>query len=181
MLFPPISLYHWMSECFIVYNLYGIKHLFFLLTLFIWRGPQAQHAPEAYHIQYYSAAMSGAMMHVMFWILNYLSLQESVCFSFIYYFPVWMYPDSSFLLYTESIILTIYAPMSYAQGCINHWCIGGFMHKSPRGRFQGPYWGGWRSRCIKELVRLAQAAPPITKLIRNQETTVRYMVCASSA
>ncbi len=52
-------------------------------------------------------------------------------------------------------LLTIYAPMiytapcimfwlcthpkHYAQGCINHRCIGGFMHKSPRGRFQGPY------------------------------------------
>ncbi len=46
-------------------------------------------------------------------------------------------------------------PKHYAQVCINHRCIGGFMHKSPRGRFQGPYWGGWRSRCIKELVHPA--------------------------
>ncbi len=46
----------------------------------------------------------------------------------------------------------------YAQGC-NHRYIGGFMHKSPQGRFQGPYWGGWRSRCIKELDRSARAAP----------------------
>ncbi len=51
-------------------------------------------------------------------------------------------------------------PKHYAQGCINHMCIGGFMHKSPQGRFQGPYWGGWRSRCIKELVCPARAAPP---------------------
>jgi hypothetical protein len=33
-----------------------------------------------------------------------------------------------------------------------------FMNKSPRGRFQGPYCGGWRSRCIKELNRPAWAA-----------------------
>ncbi len=39
-------------------------------------------------------------------------------------------------------------------------CKGGFMHKSPRGRFQGQYCGGWRSRCIKELVRPARPAPP---------------------
>ncbi len=39
----------------------------------------------------------------------------------------------------------------YAQGRINHRCIGGFMYKSPRGRFQGPYCGGWGSKCIKEL------------------------------
>jgi hypothetical protein len=31
---------------------------------------------------------------------------------------------------------------------------------SPRGRFQGPYWGGWRSRCIKVPVRPARATPP---------------------
>ncbi len=48
----------------------------------------------------------------------------------------------------------------YEGGCINHRCIGGFMHKSPRGRFQGTYWGGWRSRWIKELVHPARAAPP---------------------
>ncbi len=30
-------------------------------------------------------------------------------------------------------------PKHYAQGCINHRCIGGFMHKSPLGRFQDPY------------------------------------------
>jgi hypothetical protein len=65
------------------------------------------------------------------------------------------------------------------------------MYKSPRGRFQGPYCGGWGSRCIKELNRPvgllrcikklnrpARAAPPITKLIRNQEATVRYIICA---
>ncbi len=44
-------------------------------------------------------------------------------------------------------------PNHYAQGCINHRCIGGFMYKSPRGRFQGSYCGGggWGSRCIKGL------------------------------
>ncbi len=65
-------------------------------------------------------------------------------------------------------------PEHYAPGCIYHRCIGRFMHKSPCERFQGPYWGGWRSRCIKELVCPARATPPITKLIRNHETTVRY-------
>ncbi len=44
------------------------------------------------------------------------------------------------------------------QKRINHRCIGGFMYKSPRGRFQGPYCGGWGSRCIKELNRPARAA-----------------------
>jgi hypothetical protein len=33
-------------------------------------------------------------------------------------------------------------------------------------------------RCIKELNRPARAASPITKL-RNQEKTVRYIICAS--
>jgi hypothetical protein len=45
----------------------------------------------------------------------------------------------------------------YAQGCINHRCIGGFMYKSPQGRFQCPYCGGWGSRCTKELNRPAWA------------------------
>ncbi len=86
--------------------------------------------------------------------------------------------------------LTINAPMIYTAPCIMFWMhayplrrqeeVGpwnlrvfwalwnviepiGFMHKSPRGRSQGPYWGGWRSRCIKELDRPALAAPsPIT-------------------
>ncbi len=49
--------------------------------------------------------MSGAMMHVMFWILNYLCrrahvFRSSIIFSVCLYC---MYPDSSFLLYTESI------------------------------------------------------------------------------
>ncbi len=35
--------------------------------------------------------------------------------------------------------------------------------------------------CIKELNRPARAAPPITKLIRNQEETVRYIICTSGA
>jgi hypothetical protein len=30
----------------------------------------------------------------------------------------------------------------YAQGCINHRCIGGFMHMSPRGRFRAYTEGG---------------------------------------
>ncbi len=45
-----------------------------------------------------------------------------------------------------------------ARGCIHHRCICGFMYKSPRGRFQGPYCGGWGSRCIKELNCPAWAA-----------------------
>ncbi len=66
-------------------------------------------------------------------------------------------------------------PKHYAQGCINHKCIGGFMHKSPQGRFQGPYLEGWRSRCIKELVHPARAAPPFTKFIRNQFQITRQL------
>ena len=46
------------------------------------------------------------------------------------------------------------------------------MHKSMR---EVSCLGGW-SRCIKELVRPARQLPPITKLIRNQETTVRYII-----
>jgi hypothetical protein len=34
---------------------------------------------------------------------------------------------------------------------------------------------------MKELVRPARAVPPITKLIGNQEATVRYIICASGA
>jgi hypothetical protein len=54
----------------------------------------------------------------------------------------------------------MHASKHYAQGCLNHRSLGGFLHKSPRWRFQGPYWGGggWRSRCIMELNRPARAA-----------------------
>ncbi len=57
-------------------------------------------------------------------------------------------------------IMDMHESKTLCTGCINHRCIGGFMHKSPRGRFQDPYWGGWRSRFIKELDRPARAAPP---------------------
>jgi hypothetical protein len=73
------------------------------------------------------------------------------------------------------------------QGCINHRCIGGFMHNSPQGRFQSPYWRGWRSRCIKELYRPARAAsPPLhnfkvhnmrLRCIKNN-TSVRLCSCS---
>ncbi len=55
------------------------------------------------------------------------------------------------------------------------------MYKSPKGSFKGSNCGGWGSRCIKELNRPAWAAPPITKLFRNQEEIVRYIICASGA
>ncbi len=58
----------------------------------------------------------------------------------------------------------------------NRWVS--FGAQKTRGRFQGLYCGGWGSRCIKELNRPALAAPPST-LIRNQEETVRYIICAS--
>jgi hypothetical protein len=57
-------------------------------------------------------------------------------------------------------------------GGINCRRIGGFMYKSPPGRFQGPYCGWWGSRlrilitllgllrCLKELNRTARADPP---------------------
>jgi hypothetical protein len=35
-------------------------------------------------------------------------------------------------------VMDMHASKHYAQGCINHRYIGGFMHKSPRGRFQCP-------------------------------------------
>ncbi len=41
--------------------------------------------------------------------------------------------------------------------------------------------GGWESRCIKELNCPARAVTPITKLTRNQEETVRYIICTSGA
>ncbi len=50
-------------------------------------------------------------------------------------------------------------PLPLAKVMDMHTSIG-FMHKIPRGRFQGPYLGGWRSRCIKELVCPARPAPP---------------------
>ncbi len=79
-------------------------------------------------------------------------------------------------------VMDMHASKTLCTGLYNHRCISGFMQKSPEGGFRAhPYWGGWRSRCIKELVRPAQAAPPIKKLIRNQETTVRYIICACSA
>jgi hypothetical protein len=64
----------------------------------------------------------------------------------------------------------------YAQGCINHRCIGGLCTRDHEGGFR-PICGGWRSRCIKELNhpalgplrcikelnRPARAAPPPPK------------------
>jgi hypothetical protein len=42
---------------------------------------------------------------------------------------------------------------------------------------------GWRRKGIKELNHPARAAPPppITKLIRNEEETIRYIICAAGA
>jgi hypothetical protein len=48
----------------IAYNLHGIIH-FFSINVILLEG-RPQHAPETYQTQYNSAAMSGAMMHVMF-------------------------------------------------------------------------------------------------------------------
>jgi hypothetical protein len=55
------------------------------------------------------------------------------------------------------------------------------MHKSPRGRFQRPYLGGGGAGTYRNLLALLGPLPPITKFIRNQETTVRYIICASGA
>ncbi len=55
-------------------------------------------------------------------------------------------------------IETFLGPLKWHRADINHRCIGGFMYKSPRGRFQGPYCGGQGSRCIKELNCSARAA-----------------------
>jgi hypothetical protein len=51
------------------------------------------------------------------------------------------------------------------------------MYKSPRGKFQGPYCRGVGKQVHKE----TRAAPPITKLIRNQEETARYIIWACGA
>jgi hypothetical protein len=58
---------------------------------------------------------------------------------------------------------------------------GAFYVQEPMREVSGPYCEGWGSRCIKELNSLARTAPPITKLIRNEEETVRYIICASGA
>ncbi len=34
-------------------------------------------------------------------------------------------------------------------------------------------------KCIKNLIVLLELLPPITKHIRNQEETVRYIICVS--
>jgi hypothetical protein len=65
------------------------------------------------------------------------------------------------------------------------------MHKKPTREVSGPIlWGVEEQvkkgtllrplRCIKELNPPARATP-ITKLIRNEEETVRYIICASDA
>ncbi len=74
-------------------------------------------------------------------------------------------------------VMDMHASKTLCTGLYKHGCTGGFMHKSPQERFQGPYWGGgWRSRCIKELVRPARDAPPITKLILTELSGIIYFV-----
>jgi hypothetical protein len=51
------------------------------------------------------------------------------------------------------------------------------MYKNPRGRFQGPYCGEWTSRCIKELVRPARAAPP--KLLYLKLSSGNFSILAA--
>ena len=51
--------------------------------------------------------------------------------------------------------------------------------QEPTREISGPILLVWGSRCIKEFNRPARDALPITKLIRNQEETVRYIICAS--
>jgi hypothetical protein len=53
--------------------------------------------------------------------------------------------------------------VSAIWGCINHRYIGGFMYKSPRGKFQGPYCGGGGGSRCKEFNRPARATPPHNK------------------
>jgi hypothetical protein len=51
------------------------------------------------------------------------------------------------------------------------------MYKKPRGRFQGPYCGGWGSRCIKELSRPARAPHPYRPLEGTiKKSTAPYKV-----
>jgi hypothetical protein len=46
--------------------------------------------------------------------------------------------------------------------------------QEPTREVSGPILRRVEERCIMEL-------PPITKLMRNQETTVRYIICTSGA
>jgi hypothetical protein len=69
------------------------------------------------------------------------------------------------------------------------------MHKKPIREVSGPIlWGveeqvtkGTSSPCsgcsgaLRNLITLLRPLPPITKLIRNEEETVRYIICASGA
>jgi len=49
------------------------------------------------------------------------------------------------------------------------------MYKSPRGRFQGPYCGGWGSRCIKDLIALLGPLPPLQNLSEIKRKLVPYI------
>jgi hypothetical protein len=41
--------------------------------------------------------------------------------------------------------------------------------------------GGGGAGALRSFIALLGLLPPITKLIRNQEETVRYIICASGA
>ncbi len=69
------------------------------------------------------------------------------------------------------------------------------MHKKPTREVSGPIvWGAeeqvnkgtlspcsGRSDALRNLIILLGPLPSITKLIRNEEETVRYIICASGA
>jgi hypothetical protein len=52
---------------------------------------------------------------------------------------------------------------------------------SHEGGFRAHTEGGGGAGALMNLITLLGLLPPISKLIRNQETTVRYIICASGA
>jgi hypothetical protein len=103
----------------------------------------------------YQARLTKRQKEEVFWAPNGTLLSALCHFTGLKNFR---FPGPNLL--TLALVTKCTHPKHYAQGCINHRCIGGFMYKSPQGRFQGPYCGGWGSRCLKELNRPAWAAPP---------------------
>jgi hypothetical protein len=57
-----------------------------------------------------------------------------------------------------------------------------FYAQEPTREVSGPILRGVEEQVHKRnLIALLRPLPPITKLIKNQETTVRYIICASGA
>ncbi len=72
-------------------------------------------------------------------------------------------------------------PKHYAQGCIKQRCIGGFMHKSPWEKCQGPYWGAgaYRNSPCRIPIRhfFSQSRRLLTKIFKSAETVNEKFRC----